>query len=243
MARQKPEEAAGILESVLTQSGVDDQQGVLGILGDLKSPRADEVLGRWLDKLQARQVPLEIQLDLLEASAKRKSVEVKRKLAAYEASRPKNDLLARYREALAGGDAEAGKHIFYHKDEVSCLRCHKINGEGGEVGPDLTGIGSRQKREYLLESIVDPNKEIAKGFETVVLGLSNGQFTSGIIKSEDGKEIHLINADGKLLTVPRNQVEERLRGKSAMPDNAMKHLSKSDLRNLVEFLAGLRDKK
>ncbi len=55
------------------------------------------------------------------------------------------------------------------------MRCHKVNGIGGEVGPDLTGIGKKQQRDYLLESIVDPNKQIAKGYETVVITLTNGQ--------------------------------------------------------------------
>src|SRR2546429_977817 len=50
-----------------------------------------------------------------------------------------------YREAMVGGDAEAGRKVFFEKTEVSCLRCHKINGVGGEVGPDLTGIGKRSE--------------------------------------------------------------------------------------------------
>ena len=64
--------------------------------------------------------------------------------SAYEAARPKGDELAPYREALFGGDAENGRHIFFYKSEVSCLRCHKVNGEGGEVGPEMKGIGSRK---------------------------------------------------------------------------------------------------
>src|SRR5208283_2200590 len=155
--------------------------------------------------------------------------------------RPRNDHLANYREAIAGGDPEAGRRIFLHKSEVSCVRCHKLQGEGGEVGPDLTGIGARQNREYLLESIVDPNKQIAKGFETVVLGLKNGTVQIGIVKSEDDKEIRLMTADGKLVKVAKDQVEERQTGKSAMPEDIIKQLSKAELRDLVEFLARLKE--
>src|SRR5262249_13379419 len=156
--------------------------------------------------------------------ARRPAAAVKQKLAAYEASRPKDDALAGYREALAGGNAEAGRDIFYHKTEVSCLRCHKLRGEGGDVGPDLTGVGARQKREYLLESIVDPNKQIAKGFETVVLALADGHIVSGIVKEEDGKQVRPMTAEGKLVTVKKDDIDERQAGKSAMPADLVKLL-------------------
>src|SRR5262249_42155729 len=143
-------------------------------------------------------------------------------------------------EVLAGGDATNGRKVFFHKSEVHCVRCHKVRGEGGDVGPDLTGIGGRQRREYLLDALIDPNKEIAKRFETVVLALTNGQVQTGIIKAEDDKEIRLVTAEGKFLVVPRSRIEERSRGKSAMPDDVVKYLSKVELRDLVEFLARLK---
>ena len=147
--------------------------------------------------------------------------------------------LAKFRETMFGGDAEKGKKLFFERAEVSCLRCHKVNGTGGGVGPDLTGIGKKQTREYLLESIVDPNKQIAKGFETVVLTLTNGQVKSGILRFDNGKEVHLMNPDGQLIVVPTSRIEERSRGKSAMPEDVIKKLSRSELRDLVEYLAGL----
>src|SRR5262249_57424618 len=106
---------------------------------------------------------------LLEAARSSSSAEVKTKRARYEAARTRGDPLAAWREALAGGSADEGRRIFFEKAEVSCLRCHKLHGEGGEVGPDLAGIGSRQTREYLLESLVEPSRQIAKGYGTAVL--------------------------------------------------------------------------
>jgi quinoprotein glucose dehydrogenase len=188
-------------------------------------------------------LPPETHLDLLDAAAKFRSAEIKGKLAKYEASRSKTDHLANYRESLVGGDAENGRRIFLFKAEVSCLRCHKVKGEGGEVGPDLTGIGSKQKRDYLLESIVDPNKQIAKGYESVILTLKNGKNVVGIIKAEDAKEVKLMNADGQTIVVPKEQIDDRQTGKSAMPEDVIKHLTKAELRDLVEFLAGLKEGK
>jgi putative heme-binding domain-containing protein len=66
----------------------------------------------------------------------------------------------------------------------------KINDEGGEVGPDLGGIGQRQTREYILESILFPNKNIAPGFESAIVALKNGNSFAGVVKSE--KDIQLV---------------------------------------------------
>src|SRR5262249_42551473 len=99
------------------------------------------------------------------------------------------------------------------------------------------------KREYLLESIVSPSKSIAKGFETVELTLSNGQLKSGILKSETAKELKLITPEGTTFTVRADQIEERKSGKSAMPEDLVKYQSRREMRDLVEYLASLKEKK
>jgi quinoprotein glucose dehydrogenase len=243
LAELDPRRAITELSGCLEKGTVQERQGALATLGRMGGAPVDAILCQWLDRLIANQVPIEVQLDLLEAAGSRTSSDVKKRLAAYESGRARDGPLAAYREALAGGNAERGRDIFYHKDEVSCLRCHKIRGVGGEVGPDLTGIGAREKRDYLLESIVEPNRKIAKGFETVVLALANGTIVSGIVKSEDAREVRLMTAEGNHLAIPRKQIEERSQGKSAMPEDTIKHLSKSELRDLVEFLAGLKQQR
>jgi quinoprotein glucose dehydrogenase len=228
------------IEAVLHKGEIIEQQKALVVLGDLKEARADELLGELLDKLQSGKIRPELHLELLEAAGQRKSNVVKAKLAKFETSRPKNDALSPYWESLAGGDAESGRRIFFEKSEVACVRCHKINGTGGEVGPDLSHIAKEYKRDYLLESIVVPSKQIAKGYENITLALKNGTFKSGILKSEDAKQVTFLTAEGTLISVPTQQVQERFQGKSAMPEDLIRHLSKSELRDLVEFLSSLR---
>jgi quinoprotein glucose dehydrogenase len=240
LARVEPDKAIAVLLEMLSHGTLVERQGAFGILASMKSEEADAVLSYWLDKLLVGTVDLTLQLDLLEAAGRRDNAELKGKLSRYEAKRAKDSPLGRFREALAGGDADAGRKVFFTKYEVTCLKCHKVKGEGGEVGPDLTGIGGRQKREYLLESIVDPNKEIARGFESVVLGLQNGQVVTGIVKAESASELKLITADAKIITVAKKDIEERSRGKSAMPEDVMKFLTRRELRDLVEFLANLK---
>ena len=239
-ARLTPDEALPNLTAALDKGETIERQQALATLAEMKNAAADKVLADCLDQLLSGKTTPEVQLDLLEAAAKRPTGEIKEKLARFEAARSKTDHLAKFREALSGGDAEAGRRVFLHKTEVSCLRCHKVMGNGGDVGPELTGLGAKQPREYLLEAIVDPNRQIAKGFETVVLGLKNGQVVTGIVKAEDGKEVRLMTAEGKLLVVAKPDIEERQAGKSPMPEDIMKQLSKRELRDLVEFLATLK---
>src|SRR5262249_8547077 len=149
-------------------------------------------------------------LDLIEAAEKHgKAAALKAKLAKYTKQQDKSEHGA-WRDSLVGGDAEAGRRLLMDRTEPSFLRSPQADGPGvREVGPDLTGIGSKQKREYLLESIVSPSKQIAKGFETVELTLSNGQLKSGILKSETAKELKLITPEGTTFTVRADQIEER----------------------------------
>jgi quinoprotein glucose dehydrogenase len=241
LARANPGEAVAALGKALESGELIEKQSALAVLGEMTGDEADALLAKALDRLLAKDYPAELQLDLLEAAATRKSGSVKDKLKRFEEDRPKDDPLAEYREALAGGDAAAGRRAFFTKTEAACLRCHKVKGEGGsDVGPDLAGIGGKQKRDYLLESIVDPNKQIAQGFETVVLSLSNGTVVSGILKGEDDREVKVMTADGAVVTIAKAKIEERTRGRSAMPDDVVKHLTKRELRDVVEYLASLK---
>jgi quinoprotein glucose dehydrogenase len=233
----QPEEAVKALDAALQGQDLTERQGAMAILGEADTPVAEAVIGRWLDQLLAKQVPAELQLDLLEAAGKRSTEAVKEKLARYEAGRATDDPLAAYREALTGGNAEAGMQIFLNKLEVACLRCHKVGGEGGDVGPDLSKVGAQQKREYLLESIVAPNRQIAKGFETINLALKDGKTITGIVRDDDGKQLRIITAEAQIITIPKDQIEARESGKSPMPEDVMKNLTRFELRDLVEFLA------
>jgi quinoprotein glucose dehydrogenase len=198
------------------------------------------MFSQWLDKLLARQVPAELQLDLLEAAAKRESREVKSKLDRFERSRQADDDLRAWRECLQGGNAEEGKKIFLERAEVSCVRCHKAGGDGGEAGPDLGKIGATQTREYLLESIVYPNKHIATGFESLLVTMNNGAIYGGLLKGESDTELELNSPEDGLLKLKKADLKERKGGLSGMPEELRQVLTKQDLRNLVEFLSSLK---
>jgi quinoprotein glucose dehydrogenase len=240
LAKLEPAGAIQSLEQALEQSTTDERQSALATLAELNHRDADRVLADWLDRLAAGGVPLEIQLDLLEAAGRRDSPPLRDKLGRFEASRRKDDPLAAYRETLAGGDRQRGMEIFLEKTAVACLRCHKVAGQGGEVGPDLAGIGAKQTREYLLEALVNPNKVIAQGFESLIVATSDGKVHTGVVKEDTSTHLRLITTDGVTITIAKPSIEEQKRGPSAMTEDVTKHLTKRELRDLIEFLAGLK---
>ena len=247
LVKGDPASARTAIDSLLETGKPRERQGVFAVLAENPDPATGKVLAAWLDRLIAGKVPAEVQLDLIEAAGRQPSPEVKKRLDRYEASRSKTDPLASYRETLTGGDVRRGLNLFLSKAEVSCLRCHKVKAPdgpsyGGEVGPELTGIGSRQDREYLLESIVTPDKKIAQGFESVVLATTDGKVITGVLRGEDDKQLRLITAEGHALTVPKDEIEDRKRGPSAMPADLAGKLTKAELRDLIEFLANLKAK-
>ena len=151
-----------------------------------------------------------------------------------------NDSLANFRETLFGGDAATGRKLFFERVDASCLRCHKVGWEGGDVGPNLTGLGKKQPREYLLESIVSPNAKIATGFESVTLTMKNGATHAGAVKQETAEWLELNSPEDGFLQLAKKDIAERQRGLSGMPEGFGQTLSKRDLRDLVEFLANLK---
>jgi quinoprotein glucose dehydrogenase len=231
----------------LNEGSPREQQAVYAALGAAQSDAADRIIAEALDRLAAGQVPPEVRLDVLDAAAHRQSAEVKQKLADYQAKKPKDDPLAEYRETLAGGDASLGEKIFQERADVSCVKCHNVNGVGGNAGPDLAGVGARNPREYLLESIVNPPAKIAPGWEAIVVRLKNGDVVSGIVKKETDQELTLnviVDPTRGIVrpqTIKKKDIDRRRGGQSAMPEGLVKTLSKRDLRNLIEYLASLKD--
>lgn len=240
-AQLRPSDATSNLKAILERGSLGERQSAFATLGALtNSPAADAMLEQWLDKVLAGDVPDELRLDVLDAANKRTIPSIREKIRKFEDARPADDNIRSYRECLVGGDATEGKRIFFEKAEVYCLRCHKVNGEGGEVGPDLTGIGAKQSREYLLESVVLPNKQIAQGFESTIVTMKTGATYAGTVKSETATEIELNSPEDGLVKLKKANIQTRERGPSAMPEEFRQILSKQDIRHLVEYLANLK---
>ena len=159
-----------------------EKQGAFAILAAQRSSEeADKLLDEWLDAALAGKVPPEIRARRTRRgrdAGQHAEAEAVRAAQAEGGQVPRragrcasDDQLAPYLESLAGGDAEKGRNIFLNNSAVYCQRCHKLDGQGGEVGPQLNGLAADKEkdRRYLLESIVLPSAKIAKGYDTVIL--------------------------------------------------------------------------
>jgi putative heme-binding domain-containing protein len=129
------------------------------------------------------------------------------------------DPLEPYRPLLAGGDAEKGRILFHANREIRCNACHKVGAAGGGfVGPDLTAVGLRADREYLLESLIEPSRKIAKGYETIVVETDDGRVLSGTFVAERDGQLVLAPPAGGEVSVGLDSVVERVvSGVSSMP--------------------------
>jgi len=148
------------------------------------------------------------------------------------------------RIASEKGDAAAGERLFFHAKGPQCFVCHRVNGRGGFVGPDLSTIGYTLNREKLAESILDPSREIAPMFVHWKIRTTKGDVVDGRILDEDPSptgEIILIDAQGKQTKVKNVTIDERQASKvSIMPDKLVEKLTRQDFRDLIEFLSGLK---
>ncbi len=225
------------IAEVMNKGSVSEKQAAIATAAGIQGPAADQLITSWMEALLAGKVAPELALDVIEAAGKRPAL--KSLVSKWEAGLPKvaeNDINP-WRVCLQGGNAAEGHKVFYERAEVSCVRCHKVKGDGGEVGPELTGIIGRHDREYILTSILYPNAAIAQGFETALVSLKNGVTYAGVVKSETPEEIELNSPEDGLMRIKKSDVASREKGLSGMPEGFGAVISKQDVRNLVEYLA------
>ncbi|HXI51470.1 MAG TPA: PVC-type heme-binding CxxCH protein [Candidatus Saccharimonadales bacterium] len=153
-----------------------------------------------------------------------------------EAAADKRELIGRLKQrltpaTLAGADLSRGRVAF----QTACASCHRLHGEGGQVGPDLTGSG-RDNLDYLLENIVDPSAAVSADFRMSVAGLKDGRVLNGIVSSTTPRMLSLKTMTDTI-TVERGEVESLTESKlSLMPEGLLEALSETQVRDLIAFL-------
>ena len=245
LATLEPGRAVELIRDVLENASNREKQSAFATLAAMQDARADALLADWMNRLTEEKVPAAVRLDLLEAATERAKAEkttlaplVEKFLAKKNAADP----LSAYLECLEGGRPEEGRTVVLNSTAGACLRCHIVRDKGGNVGPELNGIGKRYDRRTILESIVNPNAKIADGFQSVVLGLKDGTVVAGVLRKETPEELVVVTAEAKLVAVPVKEIEERAKGISAMPADLATKLTKKEIRDVVEFLTRLKEK-
>jgi quinoprotein glucose dehydrogenase len=229
------------LATLFGKGSTAEKQGVIEVLGGLKSPESRQALQGYVDQLNAGTLPVEIQVDLLEAVQTDGSEALAKGLETFRTAKKADTLVQAFGEALSkGGDFRAGQRVVTDNPAAECTRCHTIRGRGSDVGPELTRIGSILTRPQLVESLVTPNARIAPGFGVVSLTLKNGDKVDGTLRSEtDTEVVMLVGTPPVEKKFAKADVASRTDPVSAMPPLGLV-LKPREVRDLVEFLAGMR---
>jgi quinoprotein glucose dehydrogenase len=236
VARRSPERALPLIQRFATTGTEAEQRAAFQSMAALDRPEAPKLLIGAIDQLAAGKVQPGAQVELIDAVEKSTAPAVKARWAKQqEAWNASGNALAPYAFALAGGEPRRGAGVFFDNAVLPCVRCHKVGGDGGDAGPDLTLIGQKPA-EYLLESVVKPSAHIAPGFDIVTLQLKDGSTETGSVASESAQAISLKRADGSTLQIDPKQVKQRTLAPSSMPEIYGQVLSRNDLRNLIAFL-------
>ncbi len=154
-----------------------------------------------------------------------------------ESSEQRQQQIAALREqlttdVLAAADRTRGRELY----EKNCMSCHKLYGQGGEIGPDITG-SNRDNLDYLLQNIIDPSAAVAREYRVTIVVTDRGRVISGIIIAESTRTLTVQTINERLILDKSAIEEQRHSPVSMMPDGLADKLSKAEFRDLIAYLA------
>jgi putative membrane-bound dehydrogenase-like protein len=163
-------------------------------------------------------------------------IRFRRKLASAQRERLAQAALTR------AGDPERGRKLFFDAEKSLCLKCHRLGEQGERFGPELTGIGGRFARIYLVESILEPSRAIAPSYGTLVVTLKNGKLLSGVKVAETDTMLTLADNQGQKHALAKADIDEQQASPvSTMPENLEQRFSEAEFVDLVAFLASQKE--
>lgn len=138
----------------------------------------------------------------------------------------------------SSGDPHRGQQV-YRRKELNCIGCHIISGAGGNVGPDLSGVGVTSPTEYLLDSILDPSAAIKEAYLTRQVLSGDGIVYRGVQVDRDDQRLILRDENGEEIVIAQGDIEAETEGKSLMPEGLHHLITEDELVDLVAFLSAL----
>ncbi|MEM9367105.1 MAG: c-type cytochrome [Planctomycetota bacterium] len=228
------EDAPSVLLARYPELGPQQQRAVIETLASRKV--YSEALLEALRKKQIARddIPMQVARSLVEMLGERFR-EVFGTVRAVAQDRAQ--LLARYKRlctptAIAAADASRGRVVF----QKTCSACHMLYGEGGKVGPDLTG-SNRANLDYLLLNSVDPSDDVPDAYKTVSVLTVDGRVVNGVLAEEDSTRIVLKTAEQPRVVIAKVDIEVRkVSSKSMMPDGQLDQMKKQEVLDLVRYL-------
>jgi putative heme-binding domain-containing protein len=145
----------------------------------------------------------------------------------------------RWLKLLEGpADPAAGERVFFHAKAAGCSRCHQREGRGGIVGPDLTVVGRMMDRHRLLESILQPSREVSPQFVVWTVETEDGEVRSGVRLGTrpNGDEIYYPEKGGTFAVRPSEIINKVASRTSVMPEGLETLMTLQEMRDLLAFL-------
>lgn len=216
-----PEERAGVLETLISRPAW--AAALLAEMAAGKVPKAQ------LTAVHARQIrafddkPLTAKLEEVWGVAKESGADKRAQIEAL-----KKALGA---EVLAGADLGKGRQVY----QLVCMSCHVLYGEGGKVGPDLTGAG-RASLDYLLENIVDPGAVVGADYQMSVATLKDGRVLAGMVSGRTDRTVTLRMIQEETTVEKAELVKLETLPVSMMPEGLLTALSAEQRRDLLAYL-------
>ncbi len=146
--------------------------------------------------------------------------------------------IERVRKLVASrGSARRGRALYLNSKALACVTCHRLEGVGGQVGPDLTRVWETHSLEKLIEALLDPSKEIKEGYQSYVATTADGRVFTGLKVTQNAAEVVLRDATGKDVRIAARDLDTLTASrKSLMPDDVVRHLSFNEFLDLLAFL-------
>ena len=185
-------------------------------------------------KIQRKEIPAHVarSLDVLLGD---RFVKVFGEVEDLSADRAK--LMAKYKamctpEAMEKADASRGRAVF----AKTCASCHLMYGEGGKVGPDLTG-SNRANLDYILLNSVDPSYDVPDGYKMVLIQTIDGRLINGVVAEEDARRVVLKTVEQPEVVIAKEDIEARkISSKSMMPDGQLEQMKPQEMLDLIKYL-------
>jgi len=143
------------------------------------------------------------------------------------------------KETKPAADAARGTELLKSK---GCYQCHRVNGEGGRLGPDLSNIGRTRSVEHLRAALVDPNADVRQRYWVVSFKDASGKSQEGFLMNEDSYTVQFIDMNERLHSVSKSGLKDYKVEKTSRMPSVKDSLSASELEQLVAYLSSLQPK-
>ena len=205
----------------------------------LANKLAQELKGKSIDTQVATKALRLLGSAPVDASELKKAIEDAAGIEPLDPSLDADEMAAFIAFTQSNGNAHRGEDA-YRRDALLCYTCHAIGGSGGSLGPDLTSLGASAPMDYIIDSLLQPQKKIKEGYHVISVSLKNGGLVSGTLAKEDGQSITVRDASDRIVVVSKSDIaSQTISPVSLMPPGLTGGLRKDELADLVAFLSEL----